>query len=435
MHWLAMKLGEVVRADKLFDTFRKDILRGEKAPAVADLVAELCADARLMRSFDNFAQGTSEQLFFARMEALDTTTMFPIALLLFRSTELHVDRRRRALAALESWLVRRAILRLTAKNYNRTLTALLTAIRNELPTADEAVARELRASEADTAIWPSDRAVRERLEAGDLYSYINQARVRMLLEACELDVRDPARTEPIALPGGLSIEHALPQSWQANWPLPEEPRKTDDELIEVRNQHVHRLGNLTLVTQPLNSALSNAAWVATEPGQPSKREELAKRSVLLINQRLCQHSEWGERLIDQRGHEMTEGILRTWPGPDSNAWPQTAPSLPAEATAQQAPAPEEVSLPHDEAPPPGEPSSGAIAINDLPGIPDYEEACRVENSGDLFFISLSGKCYHQSFECTAVGGWEQIVGNPSWHVATMVQAKKLNKSWCTNCCE
>jgi hypothetical protein len=326
MHWLAMELAVVVRADKLFDTFRRDILRGDPAPQMVELVPRLCADARLMRSFDDFEQGTQEQLFFARMEALDTTTMYPIALLLFRSPELSEERRRRALAALESWLVRRAILRLTAKNYNRTLTSLLRAIKDDLACADEAVVRELRSSTAATAVWPSDADVLRRLEGGDLYGYLNQARVRMLLEACELDIRDPAKTEPIALPGGLSIEHALPQSWEENWPVPDGDGELDEEqLRDLRSQHVHRLGNLTLVTQPLNSALSNAPWSARQPNDHSKRDELAKRSVLLINQRLCQHDEWNEAPIDQRGNDLAERILRTWPGPEADIWPETVP--------------------------------------------------------------------------------------------------------------
>jgi hypothetical protein len=144
----------------------------------------------------------------------------------------------------------------------------------------------------------------------------------MLLEACELDVRDPAKTEHIALPAGLSIEHALPQTRETNWSVGE-----DEDLKADRQRHVHRLGNLTLVTQPLNSSLSNAAWVSDD-GSPSKRDELARRSVLLINQQLCLHEEWNESLIDERGRELTERILRTWPGPDSDAWP-----APAEATA------------------------------------------------------------------------------------------------------
>ena len=118
MHWLAMELGHVVRADKLFDSFRKNFLKASSSPPIKELVPRICEDARIMRSFDNIQRGAPEELFFSRMEALDTTTMLPIVLLLFRSAEVDHSRRRRPLAALESWLVRRAILRLTSKNYN-----------------------------------------------------------------------------------------------------------------------------------------------------------------------------------------------------------------------------------------------------------------------------------------------------------------------------
>lgn len=317
MHWLAMELGVVVRSDKLFDTFRKDVLRRPSRPAMTEFIPQICADAKTMRSFDQFEQGSAEELFFSRMQALDTTTMFPVALLLFRTESLSAERRLKALRALESWLVRRAILRLTAKNYNRTLTSLLEKIKERLSEADVAVVEELRSSQADTAIWPSDPEVRSRLENGDLYTFITQARVRMLLEACELDVRDPAKTEPIPLPGGLTIEHAMPQSWEEFWPV---PANGDQEILkEQRAAHINRLGNLTLVTQPLNSALSKDPWVSPDGGR-NKRTELGTRSVLLINQQLCQNEVWNEDLIDNRGRDFTDRILRTWPGPDSPVW-------------------------------------------------------------------------------------------------------------------
>jgi hypothetical protein len=83
------------------------------------------------------------------------------------------------------------------------------------------------------------------------------------------------------------------------------------------------------VTQPLNSSLSNLPWLSTD-GLASKRKELAIRSVLLINRQLCEHDEWNEALIDQRGSGLTEQILRTWPGPESDVWPaQPAVVIPA----------------------------------------------------------------------------------------------------------
>jgi hypothetical protein len=75
------------------------------------------------------------------------------------------------------------------------------------------------------------------------------------------------------------------------------------------------------VTQPLNSALSNAPWQKTATNPHSKRTELAKRSVLLVNQRLCEHQTRDEQLIDERSTDLAERVFRTWPGPDSEVWP------------------------------------------------------------------------------------------------------------------
>jgi hypothetical protein len=145
-----------------------------------------------------------------------------------------------------------------------------------------------------------------------------------VLEACELDVRDPAKTEAIALPAGLSIEHAMPQSWEEHWPLPD--GDDPEHLREERDVHINRLGNLTLVTQPLNASLSNAAWLKSATSPHSKRDELVKRSVLLINQQLCQHDDWNDALIDKRGKQLADHIVRTWPGPDADVWPEAAPA-------------------------------------------------------------------------------------------------------------
>jgi hypothetical protein len=308
MHWLAMRLGRVVRVDTLFDTFRKEILHGDQS--MAELIPELCRDAQTVRSFDSFQDGTPDKLFFDRMDVLDTTTMLPFALLLYRSAEVTVERRLRALRALESWLVRRAILRLQSSNYNRQLARLLEVIKQDLEHADDVVVSELRSSQANTAVWPSDEDVSARLLHGDLYGYVGRPRVRMLLEACEMDVRDQNKTEKVALPADLSIEHALPQQWQDNWPLPDDVNVEQATL--ARDAHVHRLGNLTLVTQPLNAALSNSSWNG-QNGRQGKRAALAAASVLLINQQLVQHQEWDEHQIDARGSELTERILRTWP--------------------------------------------------------------------------------------------------------------------------
>lgn len=56
----------------------------------------------------------------------------------------------------------------------------------------------------------------------------------------------------------LSIEHLMPNAWQAHWPLPE----SDDieGSIARRDALIDTVGNLTLLTQKLNTSVSHGAW-------------------------------------------------------------------------------------------------------------------------------------------------------------------------------
>jgi alkylated DNA nucleotide flippase Atl1 len=101
---------------------------------------------------------------------------------------------------------------------------------------------------------------------------------------------------------GFSIEHILPQSWQQNWPV--EGLQAEVE----RGEHVHRLGNLTLLTTSLNSNVSNSKWAI-------KRKQLDSHDVFLLNRAVKQVENWDETSIDQRTALMIEALLATWPVP------------------------------------------------------------------------------------------------------------------------
>jgi hypothetical protein len=102
----------------------------------------------------------------------------------------------------------------------------------------------------------------------------------------------------------------LPQKWATHWPVA-------DLAAEVeRDAHVNRLGNLTLITSSLNSAVSNGPWA----GDKGKRAQLEKHDVLLINRRIREVSldGWDERRIDDRTTEMIDVLLATWPVPEGH---------------------------------------------------------------------------------------------------------------------
>lgn len=310
-HWLTMKSEDEVSWQHLFDDFRKWNAIAE--PPVEDLLADLTENARIFDGFDAYPVGSPEQLFFYRLGVLEATTAFPVILWLSgpRGIADPADRQR-ALRVIESWLVRRMLRRLTTKNYNQVFLAMLKHLAADGEPSAAKVSAFLASRTGDSQEWPRDGALLDSLLSQPYYTSIVRARLRMVLEAVEANMRG-ALVGPFTAWGALSIEHVLPQEWRKHWPLPPDV----DELkagIE-RDTAKHRLGNLSLVTHPLNSSLSNAPWMAPI-GEASKREALREFNVLMLNKPLVELDRWDEETIAERGEMIARRILRIWPGPD-----------------------------------------------------------------------------------------------------------------------
>ena len=106
----------------------------------------------------------------------------------------------------------------------------------------------------------------------------------------------------------MYIEHLLPQRWQDHWPVP------DLQAEVARDNHVHLLGNLTLLTSSLNSSVSNRSW----PGEDGKRAVLERHDVLLMNRKLRGFESWDEKSIAERTEEAISALIRTWPAPEGH---------------------------------------------------------------------------------------------------------------------
>jgi hypothetical protein len=309
-----MRLGRIVPATELFSQFRAHVLDDPTAPNVTDLIHELCRDASVLKSFDAQPPGSIEEQFFRHLGVLDTTTVLPVALLLYSTDGITAEGRQRALQALESWLIRRMICGYTTRGYNRLVGDLLKEANADPSAAPATVVAFLKSSDATSAVWPSDAEVTRALVDRDLYGWVNQRRIVMLLSTVEMELRRSNKVEDIySLPSNLTIEHIMPQSWADHWPL------ADPDDQESRDRRINRIGNLTLTSGPLNSSLSNSAW-------DTKRPALAQHSLLLLNQRITAHGTWDDAMIDERGEELAETICRLWPGPADPCWNTSASS-------------------------------------------------------------------------------------------------------------
>jgi hypothetical protein len=125
--------------------------------------------------------------------------------------------------------------------------------------------------------------------------------------------------EAVTVDSALSVEHIMPQNWVDHWPLPNGTKgmaaldllKADSSnstalATRSRNSAVQTFGNLTILTQELNSSVSNSSWVLKKP-------ELLKHSLLPINQLLQDKQAWNELVIAERGDALLERALKIWP--------------------------------------------------------------------------------------------------------------------------
>lgn len=323
-YWLVMKLVREVPSDRVFADLRDQL--ATKHPAVGDLISEIARDASVFAQLDKYDPTSVEGAFRYRVIlALDTAAVTPVLLWLLRwsEAELPIEQRHRALRAMESWLVRRTLSRLTGKGVNQVILDLLQALHETGPTtAGERTEIFLAAQTADSRLWPDDDLVRSSLAQAPAYTALLRPRLRMVLEALEDDLRQGNYGEGEPCPRGLTVEHVMPRGWREHWAL-----ETDDPAAAARrDQQVQRLGNLTLVSGKHNSALSNRPW--TTHDNKGKRDYLLKHSNLKLNAQIVagHPNTWTEEDIAARTAAMTDRVLARWPRPTNAPAPPVSPA-------------------------------------------------------------------------------------------------------------
>ncbi len=203
----------------------------------------------------------------------------------------------------------------TTKDYNRLALDLVRELHSSAQDdADATVVRFLCSQTAESRRWPTDKDLEDCLSSLPLYRLLTKGRLRLVLEGIEEQYRNTPLAEQTDVPKNLTIEHVLPQSWEAHWPLPK--KVEEEEERHERNRLVHTIGNLTLLTGPLNTMVSNGPW-------NQKRETLEKHGILMLNRELLAESKdvmWDEDFIVDRSKRMAKLVASTWPGPSSEAW-------------------------------------------------------------------------------------------------------------------
>lgn len=308
-YWLVIRKKDDVAANQVFSAFRNEF--NESGESIADITADI---ARVGKAYRELEETGVEGLetFLYRRGVMQAGTLNP-PLLWLLSREVPLEQMRKAILALESFLVRRMVCGMTTSDYNRLFIGVVDALdRAGVDHAGEAVIEFLGRQTAHARQWPDNVEFERKFRERKVYGPMTQGRIRLVLEGIEEELRRNWAEDP-SVPKGLAIEHIMPQEWHSNWKLPDD-LEDEAQATEARKDIIHRFGNLTLTSKKLNSSLSNSPW-------DKKREGLDEHSVLRLNRTLLDEAPdvWDEAAIEERARRLCVTAIKVWPHADGIA--------------------------------------------------------------------------------------------------------------------
>ncbi len=318
-HWLIARTGEEVVAREVFTRFKR--YSNDAGIGMPELLKQIKASADVYRDFIQNGMkltGSIDQLglFAYRTGVLESEVIKPIVLLLLDPEKPKVpgDQLTKSLSVIESWMVRRMLIRASTKSYSQIVAELVRYLGDkDRSTVGDEIESFFSNQKSDSRYWPDDDEVREELKVLPAYRRLGRGRLRMVIEAIEDHLRgwigekNGMGGERVTR-GKLAIEHVMPRKWTMHWPHPDGARGETE-----RDSLIHTIGNLTLLTSRLNSKVSNGPWV----GESGKRQGLEAHDVLFLNRELLKtaKTDWTDSMIRSRSDVLAQLIVAVWPTP------------------------------------------------------------------------------------------------------------------------
>ena len=257
-NWLTLRSQSETKAHGEFTVFSDYVEQSEKAgTTIQSIAADIGRLGDIYRDIDQRRLPAIEP-FLYRRQVMGVGVVIPVLLWLL-SSDVPSLQLSKSITALESYMVRRMACGMSARSYGLLFIGLVEDLRNSGPSnAGDTIVRYLARQTSSANQWPNDQTLLDMFVTAPLYWSLTVGRLNLILQGIEGELRT-AMAETQAVPRNLHIEHIMPQSWHQYWPLPADT-VDEDGAIASRNRLLHSIGNLTLVNQRLNSALSNAPW-------------------------------------------------------------------------------------------------------------------------------------------------------------------------------
>lgn len=321
-HALTAQTGEETSLRELYAEYRAFARpKGQpRFPTVEGELDALLAFAPIYRTLEGEPAGPEEDLdqqlawLGRKLSTWEVSTAYPLVFCVAAS-DASPEEKAGIYRLIYSYIVRRAICGLTAKNLNKTFQRVVAHLLRD-GVSVSAFAASLSDQAGATVRFPTDAEVKTSVKTVPLYrNILRSERLQDILWELELGRRTKFNVH-VPRPDSMSVEHVLPQSWPTHWPLGDGRTAPTDRVtgadedmlgqISARERLVHTLGNLTLITVPANSAASNSAF--------GTKSEWLKQSLLALNLEILERPSWDEAEIEGRAARLGDLAVTIWPG-------------------------------------------------------------------------------------------------------------------------
>lgn len=302
---------EFRKFDSLFENYKKLISFGRWDKI--DFAKEIVEYAKLYRSIFNpqilkEPDSTSTQLkrIMLMVFSLDASTVLPYVLYILRNVQDQTEQNA-IFEYLESYIVRRQICHTKNGNYSDLFTENL--IGKQTKTYD---ALKKYIDDRDSSLnMPTDNDIENSVKT---YNGLSSIKARAILYLLESKLRGEKYDSALKAFDKYSLEHLMPRNWVTYWMPSELKEDKKQEFVENRNNVINTLGNLAIITQPLNSSISDSAWPKKKNGFNGRPGLLGYASNLVTLKDVLTKIEWDEDAIAERAVWLARVINGVWVG-------------------------------------------------------------------------------------------------------------------------
>ncbi|MBD2083279.1 DUF262 domain-containing protein [Leptolyngbya sp. FACHB-17] len=238
----------------------------------------------------------------SRLNILEIQTAYPFLLMVYDEYEqgiLTLEQFKQILAILENYMVRRYVCREQTNDLNKVFPSLWRDIQDEVNAGDITFVDALKKILVSKN-YPANHRVQQSIRSINIYDDRSREKICLILESINRHLSKDAEGFTV-LDGKATIEHLMPQTLREEWKL-----SLGENFERVYQDYLNTLGNLTLVTQGWNSALSNSPF--------SHKKQILEKHELRLNKDYFSREidQWNEQTILDRAEFLSENILEVW---------------------------------------------------------------------------------------------------------------------------